>query len=195
MRAAQRAAQEVSREAANKKSLLFLDPCSALKQGCEPAGWGEPWLQIQSQALGRLAGLARAESWLALLPPCLAFLLVLKAPFGAKPANWRPVVWRQCGERPGAEQWLWAGMWLQEMMPAREGEKKNKSFGLGIRLFFTALAARGMLGVEIYWKTEFFWQRYASLLTTPHCEEDLAPKQSNSVLRRSLPKICLRGEK
>lgn len=82
MRAAQRAAQEVSREAANKKSLLFLDPCSALKQGCEPAGWGEPWLQIQSQALGRLAGLARAESWLAPSPSMLGF------PFGFKSSLW-----------------------------------------------------------------------------------------------------------
>lgn len=68
-------------------------------------------------------GLLTLRAGLLLLPPCLAFLLILRAPFRARAANWGPVVWRQCGERPGPEQLLWAGVCLVEMKPAGEGEK------------------------------------------------------------------------
>lgn len=184
--------QEVSREAANKKSFLFLDSYPALKQGWEPAGWGEPFLWIWSWGLGRLAGLACIESWLGPSPSKLGF------PFDFKNSIWSQsskleascvkTVWGETWTRA----WLWVRMWLVEMKPAGEGEKA-KRFGLGIRLFFSALAARGMLGVENYWKAEFFWQRDASLLTTPRCKEDLAPKVI--LCRGTLSQRLVSGEK
>lgn len=152
-------------------------------------------LSVDTEPRAGQAGWACTESWLAPSPSMLGF------PFVSKISIWSQSnrLETSCVKTVWGEPWTTSAAVSWDVTGGDEAcrgrRKKNKCFGLVTRLFFPALAARGMLGVESCWKGEFFWQRHASPLTTPHCEEDLAPKQSNSVLRSSLPKICLRGEK